>query len=208
MTHEEIIHDFRKRYEGTYVFVQEPNSTEENLFYVESISADKGKVGALHLTSPVLGTLRLNLGGAHTLKFIQAPVGVFQHGADAYCCQRKPLRQWRRGLCTDNMDIVRATHRIYIKSVSFTHELISSAFTRQTYSLKDAFPLLATLKYRSVALQKNFSVSQPFTTAPSYVLFFWEVPIATISDKGTLITILDSVYEPNITQFLFEEGQQ
>jgi len=207
MTQDEIVAEFRKKYEGTYIYVQEPNSIEENLFYVRSIEPSSDKVGILNLESDNIGKIRLNFGSAHTLKFLQAPVGVFQSGPDAMFCRRKPGRQWRRGICSDNTTInTTVSQVVQNRRGEFDFNLVQDAFAGAFTSLKDAFAKLNSKKFRSVALFEGFSLSQAFVNSPDYVLFFWDLAVAKISPAGKVSLVLEPIFTKQILQLLEREG--
>jgi hypothetical protein len=205
MNQEEIVQDFRRRYEGTFIFVQEPSSTEERLFHVDAVEASYSKLGTIHLNSPEVGRIRINFGSAHTLRFAPTPVGVFQHERDACICRRKPVKQYRRGLCYDNTFLSIVTSLVYKCDLPFHYETVSSAYERKTYTMKEALSMLSTNKYRSVALSNNYSVSLPFTKTDKYVLLFWDVAIATLYPNGTIHMILENLFAPQVNQILLEE---
>lgn len=203
MTPEEIVNDFARRYQGTYVFVQDPNDNEESLFYMDRVEPSPTKTGVIHLSSGEVGRIRLNLGSAHTLKFIPAPVGVFQHGPMAYLCLRKPARQWRRGICPDNTTIVPTTRLLARNAdAGFTYDLVSDAFRKQTLGIKAALEMLASKKYKSVALADNFSLSLALTNSPDYLLFFWDLPVAKVKSDGSLSLILENAFSAQIKKVL------
>jgi hypothetical protein len=202
---QEILRDFQRRYEGTYIFVQEPESKEENLFRVDNIQTSEDKLGVLLLSSDEVGSIRLNFGSAHTLKFVAAPVGVFQNGPDAYLCRRRPLRQWTKGICPGNTSIVPVTNVIApLTPRPFNFALVSGAFERKTFTLKEALVLLGKEQVRSVALEQNFSLCQSVNETPDYILMFWEQPVARLDKNGTLTRLYEASFEGHVAQYLLE----
>lgn len=202
MTPEEIVQDFARRYNGTFVFVQEPNGDEEHLFKIDQVEGDATRLGVLHLSSNEVGRIKLNFGSAHTIKFIPAPVGVFQHQGKAYTCRRRPQRQFRRGICSDNTEINTVTYAFTRDRAGFSYELVADAFKRQVYPLKDALAMLDSKNYKSVALPRNFSLSAPFTKTKDSLLFFWDVPVAKVNKDGKPTIIYEAALEAQIRQVL------
>jgi len=198
MSPEEIVADFKKRYENTYVFVSEPRSNESSLFHLERVEATQSKLGRLVLFSEDVGRITLNFGSAHTIKFEPAPVGVFQSGADAMTCRRLPARQWRRGICKDNTQIRPASALLARASNNLTFGIVADAFARKTYTFKASVSMMGTGKFRSIALDDNFVLCNTVTKSPDYILLYWEIPVARVSKEGAITQILEPTFTDQI----------
>lgn len=204
MTPVEIIAEFRKKYEGTFLHVQMPDSCEDNLFYLASITQVRGEVnGTMKLESEEFGKIQLNMGTAHTLKFKFPRVGVYQCGADAFFFRRDPRRQWQRGLASGNCKIVPVWSSIRgsmlnLGEVNFTN--VNAAFVGTTYGYQQALSMLESGKFRSVALERDFSVCLSPCELYPYLLLYRTLPIATLNKNGSVKTILEAAFEPNIAQ--------
>jgi hypothetical protein len=205
MNNGEVVNDFRRRYEGTYVFLKMERTGVETLVKVSRVEDSSTKIGILYLESPEYGALTLNLGSdGHHLKFKYPPVGVFQHGRDAFLFRRRPSRQYRRGICSDNSLMYNVTSSVVGPLSRWSAEEVQDAFNHKVSTPKQAFELLATNKARSVALDNNFSISKsPFET-PDYVIWNWQFPVARISEKG----VLGKVYEEVFRQDLLNIAQE
>lgn len=201
MTADEILNDFKRRYESTYVMVQEPNSSEEMLYLVERIEADEHRAAVFHLFSNEVGRIKINYGSAHTVKFVPPPVGVFQYGGDALVCFRLPQKQYRRGICSDNCRIYHTATAITREQGQMDMETISAAFAKKVYQPKEALDILAKGKYRSVALPDNFSLTLSFSEgSKDYVLFFWTMPVARVNNEGKITSYLEAVFTKQINK--------
>lgn len=208
MTPQEILQDFRRRYEQTYVFVQEPGGREQNLFHVDRVeepSGDKNDLGVINLSSIEVGRIRLNIGSAHTIKFVPPPVGVFQHGNKAVLCKRRPQKQYRRGICNDNTLLMEPVSLIdpQFGRTQFSAEVILAAFEAKQFGIKEGLELLASGKYRSVALTDGFSMCLSLSeTSTDYLLFHLELPVAKVSSDGKVTRLLEAVFEKQISKVL------
>lgn len=187
MNIDEIMRDFKRRWEHTYVWVVPPNTTEESLFYVDRIVEDPDRVATMTLSSPEFGKIVLNYGTAHTLKFKYPPVGVFQHGQRAMIFRRTPSRQYKHGICPGNsefyeptVEVLRAARR----NNELPFDLVQNAFQNVTSKYKEALLMLKSGRYRSVALKDNFSLCLGMGKENNYILFYWDTPVA-LMDKAT-----------------------
>src|ERR1700743_1243500 len=110
MNNGEVINDFRRRWEGTYVWLSIDDKKSEELVKLDAIEASSTKVATLYLPSDRVGKLTINFGSeGHSLQFRYPPVGVFQYERDAYVFYRRPERQYRRGICADNSTMQNVT---------------------------------------------------------------------------------------------------
>lgn len=201
MTPAEIIAEFRKKYEGCYIHVQMPDSTEDSLFYLESVSQTRGEpTGVLKLASEEFGKIQLNMGTTHTLKFKFPEVGVFQSGGDAYMFRRNPMRQWRRGLCADNGVVVPvwAALRSAGNLMSFT--TVNDAFKGAYFTYPKAISMLESGKYRSVAMSNGFSVVLSMTLDCQYYVMYRTLPIAKVNNGA--LSVLESAFETQLKQII------
>lgn len=191
MTNDEIIGEFRRKYQHSYIFVEFPeeSSCKEELFYVEAIEIEGNGKAFLHLRSDHLGKILLNINSDHTLKFKSPPCGVFQHEKDAYYFRRIPARQWQRGVCEANSSCL-AVHKKYIRfgDGHLSYGLVKDAFARQVFDYRTAKDFIISGDLRSVALADNFSLVANLVGQAGFMLFFWECPIAIIEpNKGVII---------------------
>lgn len=201
-----VMQDFRTRYEKTYIWVAPPDSNEESLFYVDQITDDRIKLGAMHLSSPEFGKIVLNMGTAHTLKFKYPPVGVFQSGHDAHIFRRRPLKQYKRGLCAGNSLFYPVHHPLFRagrpdREEALPYQVVSDAFATNVSYYKDALQMLKSGKFRSVALKGNFSLMLSTSGTKEYTLFYWETPVATVNkDTGDVVFVYETAFTKIIEQ--------
>lgn len=200
MNQAEILNDFRRRYEGTYVFVKEPDGGESNLFHLDRVEENDEKTGVFHLRSEEIGKIKLNFGSAHTIKFVPAPVGVFQYKTDAHVCQRNPIRQYRRGICSDNTFILPVFYSLYEGlNLGWSFEMVQAAFDAKVFTFKDGLELLNTGKMRSVALHDNFALCLSLNeNSPDYILLHWNVPIARVNNAGKVTQHLEGAFTTQV----------
>lgn len=200
MDNREVINDFTRRYQGTYIIVKFPESSEENLFLVDSIDReDEERVAVMSLSSPEYGKIKLNYGTSHTLKFKRPKAGVFQNGIDACLYRRSPQRQWRVGVCHENSTILPVWNGLYpAKHNMIDYESVANAFQGTTFSFKDALEMLASMKYRSVALRNNFSLVQSMQSTDGYFMMYFDHPVAFVGKDGSINKIIDNNFKVQI----------
>lgn len=204
MNIDEILNDFKRRYEHSYIWVAPPESDEESLFFVNRISKDKSSIANLELTSPEFGKIILNMGTSHTLKFKYPPVGVFQSGVDALMFRRLPVKQYKVGLYTGNSSIspvyqhLRGLRAPVVDNLDFDQVL--SAFRKETHTFSDALKMLSSGRFRSVALARNFSLMLSMTGNGGYLLLYWETPVAAVDTTGKVTLMYEKSYESVIEQ--------
>lgn len=203
----EILQGFRRRYEQTHIHVQHPDSNEESLFYVNSITDDRTKVATMELFSPEYGKIILNMGTAHILRFKYPPVGVFQKGVDAYMFRRRPNKQYKHGLCPGNSIIHPVYNQILSRAAGrgdreaqLNFDDVLAAYRTERYTFGDALKMLSSGKYRSVALNNNFSLMLSTIDEQNYILMYWETPVASITKEGNVNHLYEKQFEAVVKQ--------
>lgn len=198
MEYSEIVEDFRRRYEGTYVWIQIEEKDEEFLAKICEVVYNGTKIGVIYLDSEEFGNLTINMGSkGHSIKFKYPPVGVFQNGYDAFFFRRIPARQYRRGMCNDNSLIENIVSE-YINGFEATlsESKIKHAFRHNTYSKLAALKLLGKPLYKSIALKNNFALCRSFLQdGDDHILFHWTNPVARISHEGHLTKVYQWAYK-------------
>jgi hypothetical protein len=167
------------------------------------VSVDAKNIGNFKLTSPEFGSIILNYASAHTLKFKYPPVGVFQNGSDAYLFRRFAQRQYTRALCAGNSTCVPVSYQLTggrEKTNALGFGEVLAAYEGEKHSFKEAVQMLKSGKYRSVALYRNFSLMLNVRGADSYLLMFWETPIAYINTETLKETMIENVFASVIPQ--------
>lgn len=192
----EVIQDFRRRWEGTFVWLSMEEKDTEVLVQIRQVEENERKIGVLHLDSKEFGALTLNLGSeGHSIKFKYPPVGVFQYGRDAFVFWRHPVRQYRRGICPDNSRMYNVTRNLVGNYSHWDLEEVKAAFDHKIYSLSEAIKLINTNKCRSVALPRNYALSASITKEPDHILFHWNNPIARVNNEGKITLMIEHSYK-------------
>lgn len=198
----EVISDFRRRYENTYVWLSMPDAERETLVMIEQIQDSDSKMAVLTLTSEEFGQMQVNFGSSeHTLRFKYPPVGVFQHDVHPYMFLRRPARQYRRGLCSDNSTMVNVSRNITGNIVRWSAAEVASAFRHEVSSYQTALSRLdVEKKLKGVALANEYSLVRSMVSdTKDHILFHWNHPIAYVSTTtGALIKCLEKSYEREI----------
>ena len=201
MNNSEVIQDFRRRWEGTFVWLHMEEKDKECLVKIREVEESASKSGVLHLDSAEYGAITINMGSeGHSIKFKYPPVGVFQFKKDAVVFRRKPTRQYRRGICSDNSVLENTTRRICGQHVGWDIKAIEAAFDHKIYTVKEALAVLETGKVRSVALDNNYSLALSMFKAPDHVLFHWQLPVARVSSAGRVTNIYEAAYMDQLTK--------
>jgi len=205
MNDNEVLQDFRRRWEGTFIWLGIEGRGDE-LVRLDSVEASSTKVATLNLSSDKVGKLSLNFGSeGHSLQFRYPPVGVFQHEKDAYVFYRRPQRQYRRGICTDNSIMYNVTRNLVGNRCSWNYGEVRSAFEHETFSVTTALTLLGK-GYKGVALESNFSLCQSMFETPDYVLFHWVHPIARVNTRGQVTHLIENAYKDMVNRMGFNNA--
>jgi hypothetical protein len=203
MNDAEVIQDFRRRWEGTYIWLSIEGRGDE-LVHLDAVDTSSGtKVATLNLSSDKIGKLSINLGSAgHTLQFRYPPVGVFQFKENAYVFYRRPMRQYRRGICGDNSLMWNVSRNLTGNVCRWTPQEVRAAFEHETYDITTALTLLEK-GYKGVALDSNFSLTQSMFENPDYVLWHWTHPIGRVNSKGKVTQLYENGYKTLVNQMGF-----
>lgn len=212
MNYKDVYADIRRRYERTYIFVSFPQSEEEVLFFVESISL-KNNLPILKLFSKEYGNIELNLTTAHRIRFKNPKTGVFQHNQSAMILLRKPRTQYSRGISEQNTSINTIEQNYFNKSIpyqelhseGFVNEgVLQSAFKRQTYSVDKAIELLSSGNYASIALKNDFilSLSLQSKETTQFSLFLMKTYLGEISNKKEILFLYEKFMLNSIKKLL------
>ncbi len=205
MNNEQILNDFRRRYESTYVGLKLQKENREVLAHIDVINYHPSKIGILEITTEEFGKLSLNLGSSgHSLIFHYPKTGVFQYGREACIFTREPRRQYKRGLCPDNSNLVNTTVRVFGNLIPFRFAAIAAAFKHQTYTLPQALAMLQNGTARSVALENDFSISLSLTRdKKTYLLWYCTTIIGECDSQGTLLNVFEPIYKQQLEQLIY-----
>lgn len=198
----EAVSDFSRRYEETYVLVKFPNQEKENVFHVDHVQRDDDHGAVLQLSSDEYGSITLNLGTQHEILFKYPNVGTFQYGKDAYFFRRLPARQYRRGLCSGNAYFAMPPSLLFGSPTNWNWGLVNASYHGKKYSLEDAIKMLCSRKFRSVALDGGWSLTQPLVEgSDKFHMFFFDLPVALISvENGIDISVTEKSFSTQIKE--------
>lgn len=195
MNNQEVVADFRRRWEQSYAWLFMEKQNEEVLIFINRVEDNNDKVASIVCTSNKYGGLVLNLGSEeHELRFKYPPVGVFQCGDDVFLFRRRPARQYRRGICADNSVLWNITRGIVGNRARFNATEVQAAFDHVTYRESSALKLLNGGKFRGVALHNNYAMTLSMDTSKDYILWHWDAPIARMNTEGKVTQILEKSY--------------
>ena len=178
--------DIHRYYRHTYVKFKE---TGDTLFYIRDVSVEA-----------VTGTdqdgtefkLFLNYDDPYEVDYVLPNKSYFQFAKRACMLQRIPAKQYRRGVCADNVRITGLSKTGGLTAIEVNFESLKAFVSKQ------AFPSLRTVllqksKPLSIALSPRFA----FVPEPGY-LFCDQTCVAQISKKDKTIRILHNIFKPEI----------
>lgn len=191
MTPNEILRDFRTKYQHTFVWLKAPETGKEILCYIDAVNENRDRQAVIQLSSSEFGKLVLNFASGHEMKFRFPNVGSFQYGKDSLCIfRRAPHRQYQRGLGPANHYISTCTENFtgdVLPSPQMGLDTIRASFMAEKYRGNEAMALLAKGKHRSVALGGRFSLSQPMDKVDMPMMFCSTTYIGRVKDDLTFV---------------------
>lgn len=191
MTPNEILRDFRTKYQHTFVWLKAPETGKEILCYIDAVNENRDRQAVIQLSSNEFGKLVLNFASGHEMKFRFPNAGSFQHGKDSLIIVRRPPhRQYQRGLCQANHLLMCCTCQLTVDFMfdpQFDLNTIASAFKQEKYRGNEAFTMLSKGTHRSVALGGRFSLSQPMDKVDMPMMFCSTTYIGRVKDDLTFV---------------------
>lgn len=161
----ESIDDFRKRYRGTYVFLDFSGDTHL-VQYVEDSDNE------FIFKSPKYGEIVLNEDTVRrTIKLKFPPSGLYNVAGNAVFFARIPARQWKRAPCQDNCVILNILNCFKRVPVKFSIETLNEIYN--TIYPENLDKALAELKY-STALSNKFGISVSHLADKDTFLFWYK----------------------------------
>jgi len=187
MTPEEIVRDFKTRYQNTFVFAKSPDKDKEILCRVDGIASHRDRQAVIQLSSNEYGKLMINLASNYELKFRFPNVGSFQYGRDSFYITRlAPHRQYQRGLCASNHRIgfcADGVNPMGEHPTRFSLDMVEAAFRQEKYRGDEAFHMLMKETHRSVAIANRFSMCQSLNNSKYPVLFLNHTYLGHVDDN-------------------------
>ena len=182
--------DIQRYYRHTFIKFKE---TGDTLFYVRDVSLSKvagtdenGTEFALHL----------NYDDPYEVDYILPNKSYFQYAKRACMLQRIPAKQYRRGICSDNVRITGLSKTGGLVAIEVTFDALKAFVSKQ------AFPSLNT-----VLLQKSKPLSVALSPRFAYIpvggfLFCDQTCVAQIDAKAKKYTILHQIFKPEIEKLI------
>lgn len=202
MNNEEVLADFRRRYENTIVLLC-PEGKEEVLALIRAVDYDSNCVGRLHIQTKEYGELSMAMGSnEYTIKFKYPEYGVFQHGVEALYYYRTPQRQYQRGISSGN-SVLSYANNMAGGGNQLTLNTVKAAFEHKTHTFKEAMGMLTNRKARSVALSNNYSIGLNTSLTDGLLLNHHRNIVALVSqDTGKISECLESSYSKILDRVL------
>jgi hypothetical protein len=178
--------DINRYYRQTYIKFKE---TGDTLFYIRDVRPERvsgtdedGTEFALHL----------NYDDPYEVDYILPNKSYFQYAKRACMLQRIPAKQYRRGICSDNVRITGLSKTGGIAAIDVNFESLKAFVSKQ------AFPSL-----RTVLLQKQKPLSVALSPRFAYVpeggfLFCDQTCVAKVEKRAKTIQILQPIFKPEI----------
>lgn len=163
------IDEMTKKYLNTYIVFISESGAESVVYY-------KGWIDERHVFEDAYGTvikLKHETNQQIVCKFPERR--LFNHQGVALEFQRRPNRQFRRGICKDNVAIYSPVRRLFSSDVHpWTSKTLESALN-PTYpkNCEEAINILNNKQVLSVAVNDKFLLSQSLDRSPKrYHLFY------------------------------------
>jgi len=126
--------DIERYYHGTYVKFQE---TGDRLFYIDHVSKHKVS-GMCDDETPF--DLYLSDEFPYEVDYVLPNKSFFQHGDHAYMLERRPMKQYKRGLCGENVSLFRHRGGNEFTNWPISFEVLKAFVAKQNFpTLKEAF---------------------------------------------------------------------
>ena len=198
--------DFQQRYEGSYIRIRFPNTTDKIVFYVEKITLGKS-YPLLHLINDTFGRVQLNYDSETDMFFKRPKTGYFWYQQKVALFYRKlSLRQWRRGVCLNNSQITSDySQMIFIPTIGLNTECLDSAYKREIIPFPTAYQLIKTQQALSVPFSYKLAVGLNVTEKTTPIIWFETTPIAEIHNEGTIILVHEKHFMQEIMDFVHKE---
>lgn len=177
----ESLEDFRKRYKGTYLFLNVRG--KEHLVRYESDNEED-----FCFYSPEFGDLLVDEDTARNqIRIFFPKPGLYNVGEHVYEFTRNPLRQWKRAPCEDNtrLSLMISILSNDYKSTSFNSRIAPDIFfPKYPENLDTAIKNLKT----AIALTPEFGITK-HPKDETHLLWYHSNPIGIINTKTREITV-------------------
>ena len=178
--------DIHRYYRNTYVKFKE---TGDCLFYINQVS--QNVVSGTDEDGTAFD-LYLNNDDPYEVDYVLPNKSYFQYAKRACMLQRIPAKQYRRGLCSDNVRITALTRTGGNQGIDISFEVLKAFVAKQAYP-----------SIRTVLTQRprplSIALSPRFAYVPDQgILFCDQLSVASIDKKENTLRILRSIFTPEI----------
>lgn len=196
MNNDEIVNDFRRRYEGAFIQLCAEQKGINVIGKMNKIRADNERLATLEIVTKEFGTIQMNMGSEeYQIKFAFPKAGVFQYMTDAVVFERRAEKQYQRGLSTGNGRFMSVTAPILGNASVMSLDTVKAAFDHKQFPLKVALASMKAGHMRSVALDDNFAISLPFGKTASHCVWHRQTLVGGIDNNGKLARVYEPVFE-------------
>lgn len=206
MNNEEVVNDFRRRYEGTFVKVLAADKGINIVGNIRRVRSDPERFATIEILTKEYGTVHTNMGSEeYQLRFDFPKVGVFHadsvHGPLIF--YRRAEKQYTRGVGGGNSVLMSPVRAYASIAPGLGLVNVAESFNHKVYEFREAVRMLKAQGVWGVALQDDFSIVQPMSTAkPYYVIFHWQQIIATVDDKGNIMRLHEQAFEKILNEVI------
>jgi hypothetical protein len=173
------IDEMRRKYENTYLVLKQPDGKE-------LVACYKGFNDGFHMFRDELETpLRLRHETSYEVICKFPERCLFNHNGLALEFIRSPKRQYKRGICKDNVFIYSPVRSVWsVDSYNWTMKTIVDAlYPTYPVTCEEAIKQLEGRSCASIALNPKFMLSLSFTSQKKeFYLFYSNVPIGSFKD--------------------------
>jgi hypothetical protein len=182
--------DIQRYYRHTYIKFKE---TGDTLFYIRDVSPSQVRGTDQDGTEFVL---YLNEDEPYEVDYVLPNKSYFQYAKRACMLQRIPAKQYRRGICSDNVRITGLSKTGGLVAIDVTFD------TLKAFVSKQAFPSM-----RTVLMQKSKPLSIALSPRFAFVpeggfLFCDQTCVAQIDKKTKKVHIQHLIFKPEIEKLI------
>lgn len=209
MSLQQLIQDFEKRYNRTWVWVRFAENGPEYICFIDNVQYDESlDDGLIFLTNSKFGQMQIKYkaSGAE-LDFRWPQTGYFQYKNCAIYAHRGHDRQWKRGICKGNFTVSSvfssvAPFQLFARS-SLTEDVLLALELSHPISLSEAMARLQNGDL-AVAVNRDFAVALSHLKRYERILWFRNSPVASI--EGDSVTLLNQMWKQELQDFLRDCG--
>ena len=186
------IGEMGKKYINCYLYVKPEGEGPVLCVY-------KGYIDGFHVFNDPNGmSIRVKHNTKSEIVCVHPEKGLFNARRRMFYYSKLPLRQYKRGICKDNCEIIDPVMSLWTRKTYLNYDVLEKALQPEYLPIQTAIEALRSGNLAACALDKNFGISLSFTKS-SNVLFLWyhDTVIGNIT-KNDVIIIHNEFFEQEV----------